>query len=523
MEAFQASQPLVDQYSEVYRMSNSFLDFLFKLCHVPLPPSPLQTDSVELDTCKRKNLELENSLREKMNIITQRDEQLSEWQHKFNVKERELIQLQTQWNETQSIWMAKENQLQSQFEELKSMVTPQEAVSASEEPYVTHPEETLASNMVTGLFTPQPLEYVKPDPIESYLTEWQDKTKLPSLAIMERLDNVEQHLMDKSIELERLLEKSPDIQQQLQEKEYSINNLNSEINALKEETTQINALKGQINNLQREIEGKNILINNLKTEIEDKNTLISTLQVVPTEHSTMNMDVQEQLFAKRDKQLVTSPILNYCKSELPHVAFKVTWEDEIINYLKDYIDSKGFLKNLFNKLNITHLPEEKLANAISNMISFLLSSLQTANEKVELIRLKMLSLMDENSQLQVGQVSNIDQNFFVWLQQKVEEMKTQLNTTQMQFYTVQNQLLQTDKDSTQVISIQEVDDHEMLALPCSSTKDYERLQIEKDDWKNKFHTQLEKAKQIQQDLDKFVYAVVTPKVPNTNRSILNEF
>ncbi|GFY06403.1 uncharacterized protein TNCV_3651901 [Trichonephila clavipes] len=67
-EAFTASQPLVDQYPELFRSSSSFLDFLFKLCNVPSPPSPYcQGDDLQkrLTAKERELASVEAKLREK--------------------------------------------------------------------------------------------------------------------------------------------------------------------------------------------------------------------------------------------------------------------------------------------------------------------------------------------------------------------------------------------------------------------------------------------------------------------------
>ncbi|GFT24502.1 uncharacterized protein TNCV_3253141 [Trichonephila clavipes] len=67
-EAFTASQPLVDQYPELSRSSSSFLDFLFKLCNVPSPPSPYcQGDDLQkrLTAKERELVSVEEKLREK--------------------------------------------------------------------------------------------------------------------------------------------------------------------------------------------------------------------------------------------------------------------------------------------------------------------------------------------------------------------------------------------------------------------------------------------------------------------------
>ncbi|GFW87069.1 uncharacterized protein TNCV_1922951 [Trichonephila clavipes] len=67
-EAFTSSQPLVNQYSELFHSSSSFLDFLFKLCNVPSPPSPycLGDDLQKRLTAKeRKLVSVEEKLREK--------------------------------------------------------------------------------------------------------------------------------------------------------------------------------------------------------------------------------------------------------------------------------------------------------------------------------------------------------------------------------------------------------------------------------------------------------------------------
>ncbi|GFR19487.1 uncharacterized protein TNCT_224121 [Trichonephila clavata] len=67
-EAFTKSQPLVDQYPELYRSSSSFLDFLFKLCNVPSPPSPYcQGEYLQkrLASKERELVSLQETLREK--------------------------------------------------------------------------------------------------------------------------------------------------------------------------------------------------------------------------------------------------------------------------------------------------------------------------------------------------------------------------------------------------------------------------------------------------------------------------
>ncbi|KAG8175218.1 hypothetical protein JTE90_022641 [Oedothorax gibbosus] len=61
-EAFTISQPLVEKYPEVYRRSTSFVDFLFRMCHVDLPSSVIPKTHWEHSDLKEENQRLSDKI-----------------------------------------------------------------------------------------------------------------------------------------------------------------------------------------------------------------------------------------------------------------------------------------------------------------------------------------------------------------------------------------------------------------------------------------------------------------------------
>ncbi|GBO04785.1 hypothetical protein AVEN_231089-1 [Araneus ventricosus] len=109
-EAFTESQPLVDQYPDLYRQSSSFLDFLFKLCIAPLPPTPLKShsDGLELETCKRK--------------LSEKEHEIHNLKEDLNAKNTTIHKLQDEITSIKTDAYSNDQDLKGKLEECQNML-----------------------------------------------------------------------------------------------------------------------------------------------------------------------------------------------------------------------------------------------------------------------------------------------------------------------------------------------------------------------------------------------------------------
>ncbi|GFY64070.1 uncharacterized protein TNIN_184031 [Trichonephila inaurata madagascariensis] len=124
-EAFTASQPLVDQYPELYSSSSSFLDFLFKLCNVSSPPSPYyQGDDLQ----KR---------------LVAKERELAS-------KERELVSFEKKLKEKDSFYDTEKRDYEAQIKSWREKTIQCEATIKSLQENLLHMREN--DNLDRGLF-----------------------------------------------------------------------------------------------------------------------------------------------------------------------------------------------------------------------------------------------------------------------------------------------------------------------------------------------------------------------------------
>ncbi|GFQ78710.1 uncharacterized protein TNCT_350341 [Trichonephila clavata] len=148
-EAFTASQRLVDQYPELYRNSSSFLDFLFKLCHVPSPPQCQEENVHKTWAAKETELEsLKETLRKRESLydIEKRDyeAQISIWKEKTLQYEAQIRSLQEHLSRYDVEIKNLQDQLINCQKELQHCLDGQ-----------NEPDRTLG---IGGLFKPCPIE-----------------------------------------------------------------------------------------------------------------------------------------------------------------------------------------------------------------------------------------------------------------------------------------------------------------------------------------------------------------------------
>lgn len=640
-EAFTESQPLVDQYPDLYRQSSSFLDFLFRICNAPPPPTPY-SEGLELAMCKNKLSEQEKEIR---GLLQEKDEIVSGLTEKIRLLEGDLAQ------KYQAL-LNLQKELDDCHEDNKQLKCQHHAELEKHSLFFPLPENTTSEGTVsfppenppqplTGLFNVPSLDYPPSDSGEKHWKESQDKlfkflknfkkevvekfnvseekhakldqllknnfpekdttdvvckssepvddlsnalftkleeflarlldenqlkeslklfeldakftelavkltplcrsvkgiqfekvtdeinatqkkvedviknviqkmstmygSKLPSLALTERLDDLEKRLLDKTIELERLVLKwspSTDIDAQFHESkmaqlEEKIQSKHLELCSKLNETTA---------DFQQEIKTQKEQINGLETK------------VMTRDNQMLGVNSQIQQFSDQDRRLsVQQPfpaLLSYFQTQFPDVGFKTNWEDEVMNYLTDFKNTKEYLKTILEKMYQQPFRDDKLANITFFTVSNLIKTATESTQKLEKVYQKMLDLTDANTQTgMMGSIESADQTFFTWLNENVDRLKTQLNMAQFrlaqgEFSEMQKSLMPTDFDSRRYASYAHIEEMEdggnLLSIQASSKVENEQLKKEKEHWERKFHDVNLKTRECNENLEKLI-------------------
>lgn len=311
-------------------------------------------------------------------------------------------------------------------------------------------------------------------------------SKLPSVAILERLDGLEKSLLDKNIQLERLMESK---------------NVDTETE---------NKLKSKIEELEGKIHSKE---SNLSQKAKDLETQIQGLQSQVSSHDQQMLGVgaQVQQFLKEDKNLATNSSSNlqkYARANFPELGFKVNWEDQIMDYLNDFQMTKLYLYEFLRKHNASYKPEDKLINITFYTVTNLINAVFNTQHKLEAIYHEMLKVTDGNTQMLMIQSSDkADNAFFEWLRSKLDEMKQQLQ--QVQFGLTQGDVRELqikqkpanyDLEMYQPeVCIQEMNGDEVLQT--SETARYEALKTDNERWQKKYYDENRMAQEYQKELE----------------------
>ncbi|GBN13082.1 hypothetical protein AVEN_257670-1 [Araneus ventricosus] len=170
-EAFTESQPLVDQYPDLYRQSSSFLDFLFKLCIAPLPPTPLKShsDGLELETCKRK--------------LSEKEHEIHNLKEDLNAKNTTIHKLQDEITSIKTDAYSNDQDLKRKLEECQNMLQLNYNTEfvKNNAPFAIQNGETTQGVLTfpeepDAIEAPIPLPALESsDTLQPHLEEWQEK------------------------------------------------------------------------------------------------------------------------------------------------------------------------------------------------------------------------------------------------------------------------------------------------------------------------------------------------------------
>lgn len=316
-------------------------------------------------------------------------------------------------------------------------------------------------------------------------------SKLPSLVILERLDELEKSLFCKTIQLERFME-----EQSSSKPNESENQLKSENEDLKKKLQDVLSKKADA--LEQRLEIQTSQIHGLQTP------------VMTRDHHIFSAGGLQQQLLNEDKRMATqnfSNLIGYLQSRFPDIGYKMHLADEVISLLNDYLDIKKYINDLLKQWNVNYYPTEKLVLTTQYIIGNLINSASQNTQNVqqmENICQRMLSLTDANTKYLTEQSQNAHQTLIALLQetQKLLE-RPHFSLTESQLNEFQNQLepknVNPQLDGTK-FSVEEVDDDmngRSLPLQCSGTTDRENLIIERDDWKQKFYVEAAEVRRIQ--------------------------
>ncbi|GFR03481.1 uncharacterized protein TNCT_191641 [Trichonephila clavata] len=374
MEAFMASQRLVDQYPELYQSSSSFLDFLFKLCHVPSPPQCQEGNVHKTWAAKETELEsLKETLRKRESLydIEKRDyeAQISIWKEKTLQYEAQIRSLQEHLSRSDVEIKNLQDQLINCQKELQHCLDGQNEpdrtlgigglfkpcpIEEPPHPALDYPGATDSSFTCQALeFHPQnDLEDQWKQELRSFLEEFKNDMSTNFTLIKEQNENISKLLEtlppDKPSSLEPLVkptaladeisEKLFNTFEQLLHRKLSQEHLNDML-----QTFQLNDhfkhLKNRITNSihlgktrQKVLAHMNDTEYKVKKVIESLFQKLSTLfgSDLPSLHLLERLDLLEEKLLEQNTRCESSKVQEFVRQNFPSIAFSEDWQDLFI-------------------------------------------------------------------------------------------------------------------------------------------------------------------------------------------------
>ncbi|GFS79028.1 uncharacterized protein TNCV_4342481 [Trichonephila clavipes] len=494
-EAFTASKPLVDQYPELYRSSSSFLDFLFKLCHVSNPPSPcyqgenlqkkLDAKERELASKEREWMSFEEKLREKDSFFEKQKRdyeiQIANWREKTLQYEVTIKSLQDNVSHCEAEIRHLNEQLLNSQTELKECLDPSNGTgglfthhcSIEEPPRQSALEFSTSGGIET---TCQALEY--PSQNERVLEEMEEwKQELRSFLDQFKKDMCTNFTLtaEQNEKISKLLETLhpvPPSSEPLPESTVSVDEISTKLfdafekllhrklskDHLKHmlKTFQLDEhfdlLESNLSAVMKKSQRQKVLnhVNHtkyrVKEVIESFFQKLSTLfgSDLPSLHLMERLDFLEEKYLAKNTELAkeSSKLHEFVRQHFSKIAFSENWQELFINQvisLNDMIASfQESLKTIANRWNFHYIPglEHEWFETMEKKLQYshsLEKQLTETNIKLKSIYETMLNNLDDRTKLAALQnPTTIDQQFFDWVNNGVQQLRNELDEARKQ-------------------------------------------------------------------------------------------
>ncbi|GFR10404.1 uncharacterized protein TNCT_148041 [Trichonephila clavata] len=495
-EAFTKSQPLVDQYPELYRSSSSFLDFLFKLCNVPSRPSPYcQGEDLKksLASKVRELVSLQETLREKgyfydtekrdyeMQIKSWREkalqyeatiqslqESISHYEVENSTLREKLTNCQAELNEC----LHRENNTldgggglfvhsNNCFLEESPRPTALE-FSSSEEPthhaleYPSQNERVLGEMVEWKQELRSFLEQFKKDMSTNFtLTKEQNEKISKVLETLHPVSSSEpsEPSAEPTVSVDEISTKLFDTFEQLLHRKLSKDHLKHMLKTFQLDD-HFNSLEINIRSApqlgktsrQKVLTHVNHTKYKVKEVIESFFQKLSTLfgSDLPSLYLMERLDFLEEKYLAKNTQLAEelSKLKEFVRQYFPEIAFSENWQELFSNEVKSFTERitsfQESLKNVATRWNFHYIPglEHGWFETMEKKLQYsqaLEKQLMDTNMKLNSIYEKMLSNLDYNTKMTALQnPTTLDQQFFDWVRNGVQQLRNDLDAARTQ-------------------------------------------------------------------------------------------